>query len=296
MFSRFITPVCTLVFLSSPTHATTVNETFVSYFYTGGSVGFQQDGVVGNDEAGALAYSQGGPNLDISEVQLNAYQAPNGTSQVEVDAKLWDGEEPGELEAAVSLTKRVTNTGSVAQDMSFDYTISGGFLSIQEFNNANPVLAKPWETASSPFANGVRLEYTIRVRPEFGIYQEVFRAYYDLWGLAGSYMGESDQLFGIFVPFDASCFCDGGTVTIDPLSGTLDLGSLEPGVTGFIEIAMTATAWGEGTENNLIARLGDPNQVQGTFNIGPSVTQVPLPAGGAMLLGGIAVLFRRRWH
>ena len=67
---------------------------------------------------------------------------------------------------------------------------------------------------------------------------------------------------------------------MDALSGTRELGQLGAGETGFIEIAMSATTWGEGAENNLVARLGDPNQVQGTFNLSPSVAQVLLPAGG----------------
>lgn len=76
MLSRFFTSVFTLVFLSPSAHATTVNETFAGYLYSVGSVGYQEDGVVGQDKARALAYSHGVPDENISDVQLNAYQVP----------------------------------------------------------------------------------------------------------------------------------------------------------------------------------------------------------------------------
>jgi hypothetical protein len=318
--------------LSVGAHAT-VLEAFNTRveIYTIDTVGsFGLGGVfIDEDEVRVLGLDGKG-NLDVSvtgtyesgdgtEISGTAIQNENGISALTYESLTVDGTDSRfATELSTVVTYEIRNTGSQAELVEFDYSLSNIRARLENGGSDS----NPFADATTPGASndaGIALRYRIRQAPDslagdataadslfdiggtdlrYGADIEAWKRYVD--GDVG-FEFQSASVRGwspIVTPLKFEGFTYGFEINIADQVGTLNLGILEPGDFTLVTVGMQIEALAADKEPFLFATMNDPvgARIRST-PVSTDPAPIPLPAGGWLLLSalfGVAALKERK--
>lgn len=226
-------------------------------------------------------------------ITAEAFQNKDGVSRVSVDVMCDDVEtlacggyaDETTAKARAYRQLALTNTGTSATDFGvFDFRISGVELEVFNgggFGSGPPPVIPEANVSFSAFAQ-------IGFSPTTPVDQ--FDAMMTLTGRYNDFRIENASGFSGTVQrqecFDNTCLR--GFVPVDPLSGSLNIGILQPGETAVIVTELIVDTKFAGYEIGARASAADPNGASySSYSFGPPPAPVPVPATGLLLLSGL---------
>jgi len=222
-------------------------------------------------------------------VTADATQNANGYSSVEVNVSHggYDATAAGgyldksTAEARAYRQIFLTNTGTTATSLGmFDFRISG--VELEVFNGGGSITPEASVSFSAFVSGGDRYDAQMTLTGAYNDFQ-----IQDAQGFGGTVQREE-------------CYmgtCLRGVVPVDVLTGSINIGILQPGETATIVTDLIVDITFDGTETGARAKAVDPNGGSYfSYSFGPTPSPVPLPAPAWMLISALAGLgaLRRR--